>query len=378
MALLRILADDLTGALDSAAAFPAGIPVFIDRPSGGYENSPLAVVSSPTRDVPVERLSTYLLPVLDWLTSAGLAFKKVDSLLRGNTFAEIAWLCREGGFDQVVFAPAFPAQGRITTDNRQWVVAADGSRRPVAEPLREAFERFGLGTAASRDAAGKIWIPEVTTDSDLDRIAGCSRVDDGKKRLWCGSAGLAHAFSRMTGVAPGVGDALPPAKGKGPTVLVSSSFQPIFREQWAALRSVFATGAMAEQGDDCQIDDVLCAADNGAEQIGFDLSPRRKIATDEAASRLSGQLRKLVSRLPVPGQLLVVGGDTLLGLCRETHSGILLTQPSIRSGWGCARLIGGRWDGVPCHSRSGAFGVEEDLVRMVEKLGGSGERKEYR
>ena len=378
MASLRILADDLTGALDSAAAFPAGIPVFIDRPSGGYEDLPLAVVSSPTRDVPVERLSTYLLPVLDWLTSAGLAFKKVDSLLRGNTFAEIVWLCREGGFDQVVFAPAFPAQGRITTNNQQWVIAADGTRWPVAEPLREAFERFGLDIATSANAAGKVWIPDVATDRDLESIAACRHLDDGKKRLWCGSAGLAHAFSRLAGSVPVVGDALPPPKGEGPTVLISSSFQPVFREQWAALRAAFATAAMAEQGDACQIDDVLGAANGGTEIICFDLSPRRQVATDEAARLLAAHVQKLVARLPVPGQLLVVGGDTLLGLCRETRTEILLTQPSIRSGWGGARLIGGRWDGVPCHTRSGAFGVEEDLVRTVEKVSGSGERKEER
>ncbi|MFB0934482.1 MAG: four-carbon acid sugar kinase family protein, partial [Propionivibrio sp.] len=301
-----------------------------------------------------------LQPVLGWLTSAGLAFKKVDSLLRGNTFAEIAWIYREGGFDQVVFAPAFPAQGRITRENRQQVVAADGTRQPVAEPLREAFGRFGLDIAASPEAVGDVWIPEVTTDADLDRIAACSRVDDGRKRLWCGSAGLAHAFSRLAGVAPCAGEALPPAKGLGPTVLISSSFQPVFREQWAALRSGSTSSVVAEQGDDRQIDEALLAAHNGAEHVWFDLSPRRQITPDEAARLLAGYVHRLVDRLPIPGQLLVVGGDTLLGLCRETRTEILLTQPSLRSGWGCARLVGGRWDGVPCHSRSGAFGVRED------------------
>lgn len=375
MKAMRILADDLTGALDSAAAFSGEIPVFIDRPSEGYANAPVAVVASPTRDVSPESLAGYLQPVLGWLTSAGMAFKKVDSLLRGNTFAEIAWIYRAGDFDQVVFAPAFPAQGRVTTENRQRVVAPDGTRQPVAEALREAFGRFGLDVAASLETAGDVWIPEVTTDADLDRIAACSRVDDGKKRLWCGSAGLAHAFSRLAGIAPGVGDALPPAKGKGPTVLISSSFQPVFREQWLALRSSFATDMVAEQGDDLQIDDALRAADNGAEQVWFDLSPRRQITTDEAARLLAGHVTKLVEKLPSPGQLLVVGGDTLLGLCRETHTEILLTQPSLRSGWGCARLVGGRWDGVPCHSRSGAFGDRDDLVRMVERLSGSGTRK---
>jgi len=74
--------------------------------------------------------------------------------------------------------------------------------------------------------------------------------------------------------------------------------------------------------------------------------------------------------LPKPAQLIVVGGDTLLGLCRAARVEALLTRPSIRSGWGCARLKGGIWDGVPCYSRSGAFGGADDLFEMIRLLNG--------
>ena len=68
---------------------------------------------------------------------------------------------------------------------------------------------------------------------------------------------------------------------------------------------------------------------------------------------------------------LVVGGDTLLGLCRAAGVQALLAQPAVRPGWGCARLQGGAWDGVPCYSRSGAFGGADDLLAMIRLLKGS-------
>ena len=119
MRTIRILADDLTGALDSAAAFDGEIPVFIDCPPKDVDTGiSVSVVATPTRDVPSEELSTHLQPVLAWLKSGDIAFKKVDSLLRGNTFAEVAWLINAGGFASTVFAPAFPAQGRVTVSGQ--------------------------------------------------------------------------------------------------------------------------------------------------------------------------------------------------------------------------------------------------------------------
>ena len=53
---------------------------------------------------------------------------------------------------------------------------------------------------------------------------------------------------------------------------------------------------------------------------------------------------------------IMIGGDTLLALCRASGASALLAHPAVKPGWGCARLIGGTWHGVPCYSRSGAFG----------------------
>ena len=138
---IRILADDLTGALDTAAVFAGPVPVYIDHPPAD-------------RKTPVDRRARHrharrragslperLQRALDWLRAGTVAYKKIDSLLRGNTFAE-THLDRgqHGSFNLTVFAPAFPAQGRITTEDRQWI-ARTARAQGVATPLREAFPR---------------------------------------------------------------------------------------------------------------------------------------------------------------------------------------------------------------------------------------------
>ena len=132
---IRILADDLTGALDTAAAFDGEVPVYIDCPPVGAtetNGNPVSVVATPTRDVTVSTLGSYLAPVVEWFAAGDLPFKKVDSLLRGNTFAEIAWLLLNASFTRGIFAPAFPAQRRITVADRQWTLDRDGTKSAVA------------------------------------------------------------------------------------------------------------------------------------------------------------------------------------------------------------------------------------------------------
>ncbi|MDR3413971.1 MAG: four-carbon acid sugar kinase family protein [Formivibrio sp.] len=371
---IRILADDLTGALDTAAAFAGALPVFIDTPPApgqAYFDAPLSVVATPTRDVSPETLPAFLQPVLYWLLSGSLAFKKVDSLLRGNTYAEIAWLVRHGNFDHALFAPAFPAQGRITTEDRQWVIKPGTLRQPVATPLRETFIQHGLRTCAAQPAqsdTAKIWIPEVFTDADLDRIVAQADTPASATCLWCGSAGLAHALARRRALAPTTGLAMPLAKSHGPSVLVSASFQPVLREQWAHLCAQHSNPIIAKHACDAEISAALDQARRGASALWFDLSPMEKVTPGQAASQLTTHTSRLIAELPKPGQLIVVGGDTLLSLCRASGAKALLAHPSIRPGWGCARLMGGIWDGVPCYSRSGAFGGPDDLVEMIRLL----------
>jgi D-threonate/D-erythronate kinase len=373
---LRILADDLTGALDSAAAFAGEVPVYLDAPAPrDVASFPVAAVATGTRDAPIETLPTRLAASVSWLAGAGLAFKKIDSLLRGNTYAEIAYTARTGGFRRTVFAPAFPKQGRVTVDGRQAVIPpgkslADREVVGAGSPA-DAFAVFGLTVAPAtkvRASAPSVWIPDVRTDDDLARVAVLSMQADAQHWLWCGSAGLAHAIAVAHGLAPGTASVAHRDPGPGPVLLISASHHPVVRRQWDIVRATERGAVMVTHGQQATLRAAFRAMGQGFDVAMFDLSPTRVLAPGDAAALLGRQLDAVVRQSPRPGALVVVGGDTLLALCRTAGAHALVAHASERVGWGCARFVGGAWDGVACYSRSGAFGDPDDLSTMVQQV----------
>ena len=157
-------------------------------------------VSTGSRDIAesevAERMERFL-SVFD--TQDGIAFKKIDSLLRGHVAAEIAHLVRRSDFHSAVIAPAFPALDRITRNGRQWAkLAGDDRHRMVGPDLRSDFARFGmdLRLGLPDDAQGgspQVFMADAQTDGDLNAIVdSCRRAG---RLLWCGSAGLADCLA---------------------------------------------------------------------------------------------------------------------------------------------------------------------------------------
>src|SRR5262245_25087812 len=92
---LRLLADDLTGALDSAARFvplTGRLPVFWDVADAPGS----AAFDSGTRDLPEDAVRSRIEAFATLLDGANIAFKKIDSLLRGHVAQELAVCQRQG------------------------------------------------------------------------------------------------------------------------------------------------------------------------------------------------------------------------------------------------------------------------------------------
>lgn len=355
---LRILADDLTGALDTAAAFAGEVPVWFDEPPTGTAVTPVAAVATATRDLPPDALPEALAPCVDWLAGADIAFKKIDSLLRGNTMAEVIHLARAGRFDRILFAPAFPQQGRLTLGGR--LVLASAGQAPSAGPtMQEALASAGM----------TVEVPDVRDGDELRRLAARVTGMAGERWLWCGSAGLAHALAQALGQAPRAAPRLA-GVGHAPVLLVSASHHAVVRRQWQRLAEALPAGQVQRQADALSIAAALAELRGPPARLCMDISASAPLSPEEAATRLQEQVQQIVKGSPRPGVLIVIGGDTLRALCRSSQARGLSACASTRIGWGQARWIGGPWDGVPCHARSGAFGGDEDLIAVLQTLGG--------
>src|ERR1700730_6766402 len=120
---MRAIADDLTGALELGACFATGtVPVEILW--HGSSTAANFVFDTETREVP-QSVACLRIAEAAWVWSRELStkndlyLKKIDSLLRGNTAAEIASCIEQRKFKSVIIAPALPAEQRITRLGKQ-------------------------------------------------------------------------------------------------------------------------------------------------------------------------------------------------------------------------------------------------------------------
>ena len=198
---IGLIADDLTGALDSGAGFAkAGLrSVMPFGPTGTVALPVVAdviIFNTASREgdavVARERAREAALRLLGHGVS--LIYKKMDSVLRGHPGPELSGVLDAIAIThpgaRALVAPAFPAQGRTTVDGVQLVQGV-----PVASHLGR-LEHALAPVFASCD------IRDATTDDDLRVIARDGVA--GVRILWVGSAGLAsqvvEAF-RVSGAA---------------------------------------------------------------------------------------------------------------------------------------------------------------------------------
>ncbi len=334
MTRFRLLADDLTGALDTAAKFR---PMLGPVPVGWADDptQPVLALDSATRELDVATARARVGALAPMLAGADLAFKKLDSLLRGHTAAELAACAASGAFNAVVIAPAFPAQGRITRGGRQLAHGQD-----VGVDLAAGLAAEGVPVARRRpgdDLPPGVSLWDAETEADLAAIATRRRG----RVLWCGTAGLAGAL--VTGTTPLVA-ALP-----RPVVALIGSEHPVARAQVAECRKrVTLPGGTV--GDGAVVTVALPAG----------------TAREEAARHIAAALAALLHRMDRPGTLIVAGGETLRAVCAALDADGLVVDGEVAAGVPASRLSGGRWDGLRIVSKSGAFGEPGLLARLLE------------
>jgi uncharacterized protein YgbK (DUF1537 family) len=407
-----ILADDLTGAADSAIAFArrrlAARVVWGDaRPEDHLEASALAYDVA-TRELDGALAARRHGEALHRLLQPGTSlFKKIDSTLRGHPAEEIAamldvMLARVPKL-RVVLAPSFPATGRAVRDGQVWV---HGVPLPLTEywpPKRDAalanlvglLEAAGLpahsvplttvrgdravlrATFAKGVAPGRtaVAVCDAVTDHDLERIAEAG-LDGDDPVFFIGSAGLAHALAQL--VSRGVDRRILPQR-REPTLcgalLVVGSRSSTSRaalEQLATVenvRSVSVEPAQLTADVQTQVGAALAKNIGDALRAGVDVVV--DIAQAPERGPTSPLLVAALSRLLAPAArdasaLVATGGETAATLfARLGVTGIQLLD-EIEPGIALGITLGGI--SLPAVTKAGGFGNEESLKRVISRL----------
>lgn len=357
---LRLIADDLTGALDSAAQFARPgriIPVFMGHGLPAKLPAEFAVDSaSREKDADAAAEAAARLAPLLGPARGVISFRKVDSLLRGHPGLEIAATLRELRVDHCVIAPAFPFHGRVTRGGLQWFLR-NGSWERTGEDIRATLKSQGMTVSLVKPGEPvprgiSLW--DAETDNDLRRIT-LSGAGLGGTVLWCGSGGLAAALSAPAGP-------LISMAGIGrPMLGIFGSDHPVTEAQLGACGGDILVLRDGGASDASRVSTMM--EERGVCLLRFDVPPGMGRA--EASAHIARAIEGLAMHIRRPASLLAVGGETLRSLCHVLGTDHLGVTGQIFPGVPVSRMVGGSWDGTEVISKSGAFGDETLLLRIA-------------
>lgn len=303
---IGLVADDLTGACDSALPFLSGGTVQVGLwprvPETAAEVATgCLAVSTESRDAPAEVSRQRSREATNRLATVDLLYRKLDSMLRGNPLADVQGVLdiRPG---LCLLAPALPGEHRVTVGNVQLWPGGQADLTHIFEPL-----------------ARRVELHDATTDQDLD--AAARRLLARGDRVAAGSAGLAAALGRALG--PGEAPAAASPHCSRPLAVVGSPA--------AHAQAVFA------------------------ERQGW------AVQTPGPAE---------LPRLKGHDGLLLTGGETAARvLAAHGAQGLELLGEALPRA-PLARVIGGVLDGLPVVLKAGAFGGEDAVAAALGVLSG--------
>jgi uncharacterized protein YgbK (DUF1537 family) len=428
--ILGIVADDLTGAIDTTGTFAAaGLGSFISISAAHPSDGPPAEVlciNTETRNAGGPEAERTVRAATRRLLQRGYRsmYKKIDSTMRGRPGLEIAAMLDESNAECAFVVPAFPNAGRtqrngvLYVDNVPLRLAPVGKDAIAGAPSSSVVEtleqqtgrQIGLvplsavdGGDAQIESSVRALLDDGCDIVTLDAVTGenLRRIDAVLARrfpnaLLAGSAGLASAIAARIGPdSPRPPRWRDPAED-GPLLIVSGSFNRVTVEQLELLRPVRGvrtismntiellespSASQAERGRlRAQIRSALERGEDAC--ITWDSVPasQREVGATGFARR-SRLLNEFLDRL-MPGLLegahvgglVLVGGDTAGSVLSGLQADGISMETELLPGISMGTIVGGDADSKPLVTKAGGFGASDALVRVVKYLK-SGERR---
>jgi len=394
---LLIIADDLTGALDTGVCFAsAGISTCVRLPGNANQqttNEDYSVDVAIVESRHMQAGEAYEAVHETIRRMAGnrytYIYKKTDSALRGNIGAELTATLDATKERTLYFIPAFPKMNRVV---RQGVLYIDGAT-PVSQsvfamdpfnPVKHSAIRELIAEQTTQNAyiAAEaeetydegIAIYNAETDEDFIRI-GQHLIRKIGARLFAGCAGFANALPRLIAFDT-CDEAVPLSAGK--LAVFCGSVNPISLVQCDSAEQAgyprfhlqSAGGFLDREMITNQITDAsrrheIVVLDTGAEDLG---------ATDDevlarstvVADYFSHVIADFLAMNPKV-TLFIIGGDTLLAFARGLGIHSIMPVRELLPGVVLSRYsYGGEWRYLI--TKSGGFGAKSLFYELYQKL----------
>ena len=367
---LGLIADDLTGANDTAVQFARrGWKTLLTLDGHGgpgaaaepVDRSVLAMTTD-ARALENDAAERLTASAAVRLMEAGVdrIYLKIDSTMRGSVPGQIAgalaaWQSRHPNASAVV-CPAYPRMGRTVVGNRllvngRPVEQSAISRDPVSPVSTSDLAALIPGSTHARPGqpvhqASVVATVDASSDEDLASLAAAI-ADAGPAVIPVGSAGLAEAMATVWSVGMPPATPLVHPGGIGhfphPRVLIQvTSLNPVSRAQVERLAEVFP-------------------------EVVVLLAPAERVGNSSVAEQLAGAFADRVAQ-ETWDVLGLVGGDGARAALRRLDASAIRIVDAMLEGIPLGFVVGGRADGMPIFTKAGGFGAEDALVRVVERI----------
>jgi D-threonate/D-erythronate kinase len=334
-----IVADDLTGALDSVAPFASlGLDCVVatspDCLSKAIALGPEVLsINLGTRELGAEAARTIAgttaLAMQRHVSLGTIWIKKIDSRMKGEIEAEVASVLEVTGLERVLLCPAVPELGRMVVAGR---LEGAGVMQPIPVHLQ-----LPKGVEVS--------IPDALSDADLDGLVRACEAGT----LFVGARGLAAAVARRLHPGQARGAVPMPA---GPVGFCIGSRDLITLAQVDALRAVGLHYVAAPDG---QVPDRTKGGD-----VLVQATPGTGASAEQAAANLAEGVLKHLKNLAT---LVVSGGETAAAVLRAAGIGVVRVRGDVAPGMPLCQPVDA--PGFPAVvTKSGGFGPPDTLLQL--------------
>ena len=402
---LGIVADDLTGAMDSSGYFASqGWRTVVILAPAFSSTADVVVITTNSRAEDPNTARERVKQAVRNLAGR-VVYKKIDSTLRGNIGVELEAAMAEMACEKAVVAPAFPAVGRTTVAgvllvNGVAVVETQFANDPIL-PVKESHipslleqltqRRVGC-VAVEHIEAGPgflyrrinempqdIVVCDVTTQSHLTGIAQAAALAAGRWLL-CGSGGLARELHLLLAKVPKASRETPPSQLSGPALVVVGTRNQVAANQLLKARDELSLPVLNLPVEHLNLESVLSG------KVGSILDEAARLLDQERGLALSSTFSQYV---PVLKQsiaaimaeiaadilashkfagLFLSGGDIAVEVCRRLQVSAIQVHGEVEPGVPAGELIGGQAQGMRVVTKAGGFGTERALIESISYL----------
>ncbi|MBB5336952.1 four-carbon acid sugar kinase family protein [Pectinatus brassicae] len=429
MSRLAVIADDLTGANDTAVQFAkknmsSYVKLNIDKLEDN--DSDVLIIDSDSRDLSAEQAYKKVKNISEKIYKQNIScvYKKIDSTLRGNIGAEIKAVADVFLPEIVIVAPAYPSNGRITVGGYhlldgmllEYTEIAHAPKTPVDKSyipciIRQQVDRkigvlelktINKGLAEVRTQIKKFikqetnWIVcDAAKESDLQLVT--EAIKEYQNILWVGSAGLAgylNDFYNWIGTAH-----IDIAERSGSVLIVAGSISHITQRQIKYLMAnkniktikvdiaqIFIDKKQEEiklvqlmnKYMSCKMDVLLTAAtdDTDVAKAAW-LGKQYDVSLKEVSEKTACFIAEITAKLNLEqlAGMVLTGGDTAVHICRAINADAIQIINEIDTGVPLGILYGENIEPIFVVTKAGAFGKGDIFVQAIDAIRNGGHKQ---